>query len=90
MPSSVDTRPSASLGALAQLSVGLTVCPTDDGYLVTAYRCHVKRDEQRVSFRITAEKFLEFADAISELAEDERSGEEGTDEVTREPVGATP
>ena len=63
---------SASLGALAQLSVGLTVCSMDDGYFVTAYRRHAGPDERRVSFRITTETFLAFADEVAALAEAER------------------
>ena len=81
---------SASLSTLAQLSVGLTICPMGDGYFVTAFRQMQQPDGQRVSFKITAEDFLAFADAITALAEAERSGGagEGTDELSAEPAQA--
>ena len=92
MPSSVDTPTSVSLSALARLSVGLTVCRQGDGYFVTAYRFVHPRDEERVSFLVTKDEFLGFADAMAALAEIERSGGDGerTDEHQAEPVVATP
>lgn len=86
----MNSSPSASLSTIAQFSVGLTVCPMGDGYFVTAYRCSRQPDERRVSFEITTEEFLTFADEVSDLAAAERSGgdEERTGEPTPEPVGA--
>jgi len=87
-PSADGIAASASLSALAQLSVGLTVCPDGDGYFVTAYRCMNSRDEERVSFGVSREHFLDFADAVAVLADAERSegAEEGTGADSTGPV----
>ena len=77
-------KASASLSALAHRSVGLTVTPMDDGYFVTAFRSWTQRDEERVSFRVTAETFLAFADAIAELANAERLRAEGKAQIVPE------
>ena len=91
MLSNVDMSSSASVSTLAQLSVGLTVCPMGDGYFVTTYRRFRQTDEQRVSFRITTEDFFAFNDDLTALAEAERSegGEQDTDEAVAEPAEAT-
>ena len=77
-------KASASLNALAHRFVGLTVTPMDDGYFVTAFRSWTQRDEERVSFRVTAETFLAFADAIAELANAERLRAEGKAQIVPE------
>ena len=87
-PSADGIAAAASVSTLAQLSVGLTVCPQNGSYFVTAYRCVNQRDEERVSFDISREHFLEFADTVAVLADAERSGaEEGTDADSAGPAG---
>ena len=71
MLSRVDTPSSVSLSAFTQISVGLTVSRMGEGYFVTAYRRFNQADERRLSFEISTEDFLVFADGVAKLAEAE-------------------
>ena len=73
MLSRVDTPSSVSLSAFTRISVGLNVSRMGEGYFVTAYRRFNQADERRLSFKISTEDFLEFADGVAKLAEAERT-----------------